>query len=330
MFEGATQWDELIQKYCSALSAELPALLDSEVVRVVAAAVAEERAHSGIRLAKSMDTARRAHAEVLNQTLRRLRDLHREEAIFDLVAKSCAPFAAHVVVLVFGNNQAHVVASHGVTVSNPSFLIESAPAVITAIETCDPVAAAGTSDQISPELAAVFSGRGGDVEETPTAYLFPLVVRQLARAVLVVAGPSQGSGAVDSASLELLCGLAALRIESLGVAPPVSETAAPATRLLLDDLTPDDLRLHLQAQRVARVKVASMRIDHEDALRNGVASRDIYGALHTQIDDARRAFLQEHLSRTPSMVDYLHLEILHTLAHNDDQLLGNGYPGPMV
>jgi hypothetical protein len=30
------------------------------------------------------------------------------------------------------------------------------------------------------------------------------------------------------------------------------------------------------------------------------------------------------------MVDYLHLEILRSLAHDDDRLLGPEYPGPMV
>jgi hypothetical protein len=30
------------------------------------------------------------------------------------------------------------------------------------------------------------------------------------------------------------------------------------------------------------------------------------------------------------MVDYLHLEILRSLARDDDRLLGQSYPGPMV
>jgi hypothetical protein len=30
------------------------------------------------------------------------------------------------------------------------------------------------------------------------------------------------------------------------------------------------------------------------------------------------------------MVDYLHLEIVRSLAHDDDRLLGSSYPGPMV
>jgi hypothetical protein len=30
------------------------------------------------------------------------------------------------------------------------------------------------------------------------------------------------------------------------------------------------------------------------------------------------------------MVDYLHLEIVRSLAHDDERLLGAGYPGPMA
>jgi hypothetical protein len=30
------------------------------------------------------------------------------------------------------------------------------------------------------------------------------------------------------------------------------------------------------------------------------------------------------------MVDYLHLELVQTLANDDPDLLGNNYPGPMV
>jgi hypothetical protein len=33
---------------------------------------------------------------------------------------------------------------------------------------------------------------------------------------------------------------------------------------------------------------------------------------------------------TPSMVDYLHLELVATLAHGDELLLGADYPGQML
>jgi hypothetical protein len=108
---------------------------------------------------------------------------------------------------------------------------------------------------------------------------------------------------------------------------PASETSAARS---WDDLTAEDQKLHLQAQRMARVRVAEMRLYHEDKLRRGVDACNIYGTLQEEIDPARDQFLQTFLSKSPTMVDYLHLEVLRSLAHGDDRLLGYGYPGPMV
>ena len=71
-------------------------------------------------------------------------------------------------------------------------------------------------------------------------------------------------------------------------------------------------------------------MNREHELRRGVAAGDIYGALQTEIEAARDHFRQNFLSKSPTMVDYLHLEIMRSLAHDDDRLLGHGYPGPMV
>ena len=78
------------------------------------------------------------------------------------------------------------------------------------------------------------------------------------------------------------------------------------------------------------MRVAEIRLGEEDALRDGTAAKDIYTALRSPIETARQQFLQTYLSKSPTMVDYLHLEILRTLAGDDDQLLGASYPGPMV
>jgi hypothetical protein len=153
-----------------------------------------------------------------------------------------------------------------------------------------------------------------------------------------------------SAPIELLCEAAGMRLESIGAyrepraalaagqpnaaglvqlgpGVPASETAAARS---WDDLTLEDQKLHLRAQRMARVRVAEMRLYHEDEVRRGVASGDIYGALQAGIDAARDQFLQTFLSSSSTMVDYLHLEILRSLAHDDENLLGQNYPGPMV
>lgn len=97
-----------------------------------------------------------------------------------------------------------------------------------------------------------------------------------------------------------------------------------------EQLDADEQRIHLQAQRMARVRTAEMRLYQNDALHRGSGAGSIYAMLKPQIDAARSEFLERYISMSPTMVDYLHLEIVRTLAKGDDRLLGPDYPGPMV
>jgi hypothetical protein len=169
-------------------------------------------------------------------------------------------------------------------------------------------------------------------------YLFPVHTRHQVVAMLAVTGD------VFSPALELLAEASGMRLESITAAAvkesPVENlvsiqaatipaSAAPERRAW-EDLSPEDQRLHLQAQRMARVRVAKMRLEREDAWRRGLAQSDVYGALRRDIESARTDFLQTFLSKSSTMVDYLHLEILRSLANDDDRVLGREYPGPMV
>jgi hypothetical protein len=331
MPEGASaSWSDVVAKHHSALVGELTACLDSEVQSAVSRAVADERVHFSRRLEEAGDEARRSRSEALNQALRRFRNLHRKEEILRLLGECCGSFADRLVVLSFENSQARAIASKGIG-GDIVFDTETAAAVVGAIESQDPVVAKSSPDQLSEPLAAAFAAGRTDGENSQ-AYLFPVVSRHSVHAMLVA------EGAVESAPIELVSGAAAMRLEaltppeSLPGASPIRELSSrsPSGRWLWDELTPEDQKLHLQAQRAARVRVATMRLDLEEALNRGTADRNIYGALRSDIDAARQEFLNGFLSQSPTMVDYLHLEILRTLAHGDEQLLGTDYPGPMV
>ncbi len=90
------------------------------------------------------------------------------------------------------------------------------------------------------------------------------------------------------------------------------------------------------ALRFARVKIAEIQLYHASAVKTGRASRDLYGSLKPQIDDARAEFRElflGHSSKTnqaSEATDYLHAEMLHALAHDDATLLGPSYPGPLA
>jgi hypothetical protein len=105
---------------------------------------------------------------------------------------------------------------------------------------------------------------------------------------------------------------------------------APAPASAWDALSPEEQAVHLRAQRFARVQVAEMRLRDTAAVDSGRTGRDLYGALRGRIDSARVTFRQSYFVNCSSMVDYLHVELVRTLAHDDADLLGKDYPGPLL
>jgi len=308
-----------------------------------------------VRESTARDT-RVAVAESFNQALRRIRQASTSAAALDIVLESTAPYAAKAVVLEVENGQARSLGVRGSETGEFTFRLETAPAVLSVCETRDPQVALGSEIELSSELAGALALEGEVGDTARKTYLFPVLTRHEVIAVLVVSGEAASAALVPSApglvlsAMELLTEAAGMKIEALEAEmsralnplkplsglklvqidqPSVPETAE-APRLSWDDLSPEDQKLHLQAQRVARVKVAEMRLYHSEELRNGVFQDDIYGALRSEIDRARADFLQTFLLKSPTMVDYLHIEILRSLAHEDDRLLGRDYPGPMV
>ncbi len=326
-------WREVVDKHQYALVDELTVRLDSEIQSAVARALAAEHTQAAERL----ERARRTTAESLNQTLRLLRQAPAHAHVLQLLVDGSAPYAERVVVLSIENGQARSLSARGVGAETGFvFELEEAAAIEAAIESRDPVVALAAEGEISPSLAAAFGSNHGT-----KVYLFPVVARQNVVAVLMA------SVQVASAPLELLCEAAGMKIETLIPETPraliplkspelvqIAALSVPASGNSesrgWDDLSAEDQKLHLQAQRTARVRVAEMRLYQAEALRKGLFGGNIYEALRSEIDGARTDFLQTYLSKSPTMVDYLHLEILRSLAHDDDRLLGPEYPGPMV
>jgi hypothetical protein len=120
--------------------------------------------------------------------------------------------------------------------------------------------------------------------------------------------------------------------ELVTIAPaPISPPAEPSRPAATwESLPVDEQQIHLRAQRFARVQVAEMRLYEADTVQSGRARRDLYDALRKPIDEARQKFHEQFFARCASMVDYLHLELVRTLAHDDPDLFGKDYPGPLV
>ncbi len=183
------------------------------------------------------------------------------------------------------------------------------------METKDTVIAVRTRGEMSAPIAACF-GEAADSKFD----VFPVLTGGRVAALLY----ADGRGRLQPDALELLATVAGAVIESR------VQKAADGLVNIAAPLDAGERDLHLKAQRFARVQVAEMRLYQDQHVKNGRAERDLYASLKTQIDSAREGYRQAFMDGSEGMTDYLHQELVHTLAHGDVELLGPEYPGPLA
>ena len=280
-------------------------------------------------LEQTADRARGQLAEQLNQAVRRLNQSQDLEGLAATITDAAGAFANGAALFVVENGTAKGRRIRGVPDEAVDRFVaielplSGAAALAGAIESHEPVVTATSSSQVS-DILMQFLGHTPDGR----ASVYPLVAREGVPALLYVWGEVHG------AALELLAQVAAvvwIVIEApkkmVKPAADLVQIADPA-KPTWDSLPPEEQQVHLRAQRFARVQVAEMRLYEADAVQSGRARRDLYSALHKSIDQARKNFRESFYTSCPSMVDYLHLELLRTLANDDPELLGKDYPGP--
>lgn len=271
--------------------------------------------------AEARERARRELADQLNQAARRLLQAGGVDELAATLSAVAAPFAAKVLVFRVEGE----VARNG----QMDVALASAPALAGAIQTRDPVVAAATPGELPGALLDLL---GHSTEDR--VYIFPIVAGESVPALVYASGNVQGP------AIELLAQMAAAAWKALTPARPANgglvtiapTPAAPAAEKASswDRLNPEEQQIHLRAQRWARVRVAELRLRQSAAVQAARARRNLYESLREPIDAARQEFRQNFFATCPSMVDYLHLELLSTLAHDDADLLGKDYPGPLV
>jgi hypothetical protein len=318
----AKEWQARAREHFEALLSDLGSVWAS----------GEEKARQS-----GQEAARGQLAEWLNQGLRRLRSaatVPETVALAVELAGSCSDRSGLFLFREDGLAEAGALRSLG----EPPLVVDSnhAAAFRCAVETKDPVVAVGTPGEVSRELADRLAS------ETPErVFLFPLAMGTGVKGILLATGNTQ------PAVLELIAGVTALQMEVLSARAPqkredliaigiatkgtTNETPiTPRPRPAWTELTPDDQALHLKAQRFARNAVAQMRLEYPEALREGVMKRDVYNALRQPIDEARDEFRQKFIEASPTIVDYLHLELVRGLAQDQSNLLGPEYPEVMA
>ena len=268
--------------------------------------------------ADTRDVARREYAEQLNQAVRRLRIAGDADELYGTLEHAAAQFAQGAMLFRIEDGMA--------LYDRIEIPLSTAAAFAAAVESREPQTAATTPAEVSATLAGLLGHTS-----TGRASLFPIESGDRVVALVYTWGP------VQSAAVELLTQVAGALYPQPPAAPsappPDLITIAPAPakpKAAWESLPPDEQQIHLRAQRFARVQVAELRLYEADAVQAGRSRRDLYEVLRDPIDAARESFRQKFFSSCPSMVDYLHLELLRTLANDDQNLLGPDYPGPLV
>jgi hypothetical protein len=319
---------EILESRLSKLAEELEGLFGEQLSAQVSAEVQQQvdaiTAHVS---AEARERARVEFADFLNQAVRRMRQSPDLAELGATLVELAGMFAGGAVLLSVRNSIAHGEHARGIpreraeAVNQLEIPLASAAALAEAIETRDPVTTLATPAEISEQLAG-FSGQSDDGR----LFIYPIVAGDRVPALLCAWGAAPGS------ALELLTQSAAAVWSTLPPPPGLVTLngTGVATPTAWDTLPADEQRLHLRAQRFARVQVAEMRLYDTEAVQSGRARGDLYGALRERIDRGREAFRKSFFASCPSMVDYLHLELLRTLAHDDPEVLGKAYPGPLL
>jgi hypothetical protein len=276
--------------------------------------------------------ARRELADQLNLSVRRIRQSTSLDDLAATLLDAAIAFASGAAFLRIAEGAAHGEKIRGVAAEPAAAFLSleiplvAAPALAGAIESRDPVIAVTTTGEVSAALVSI-----AEHPADGRAHIYPLVVKDRVPALLYC------WGAVQGAALEMLAQVAAAVWDSLIVpGPPQLVTIAPAPvpapapASAWDALSPEDQAIHLRAQRFARVQVAEMRLNEAAAVQSGRTERNLYDALRARIDSARSKFRELFFARCSNMVDYIHVELVRTLAHDDADLLGKDYPGPLV
>jgi hypothetical protein len=351
----ALAWREHIERVRDVLEAQWPERMERVLEETVAALAArlEEEHQDALRARvqqanRSAETARRELIRKLNQITRRLRGFENERQWSNMLVDATRGFCGRAALFLIHERKLHLETTRNFDDADlaAEVLLDDAPAIATAVETRDTLVAMRSSGELSAPIAG-YLGEGSSADDGKV-YLFPVVAGPEVPAILYA-----DSGEVDVDALELLAATAGAVWEARrGAIVPVVAAVAPASAItgstsgdgLVNITVPaqkpeilswfslsrGDRDLHLRAQRFARVQVAEIRLYQSEKVKNARAAHDLYTSLKEEIDAAREAFRREFLNASDSMVDYLHLELVRTLANDDAEVLGPNYPGAMV
>jgi hypothetical protein len=278
---------------------------------------------------ESAQAARSQITNELNQLLRRLRQYRTEGEWSSAILDSASQFVHQVALFTFQDGDLYLRGQQNLNLAEDlSFSPATAAAFQTVISSKDTVVALRTPAEVGESLSSP--------DPQGRAHIVPILNGPRVVALLFAANQDY----LDVNAIELIAGLASIVLERqsnnlLHTQIATQPAAAPHTRAsnsLLPswgDLNQDQRLLHVRAQCFARVKVAEMQLSRPDACHAGRRQGDLYLLLRQDIDKARDTYRKQFMT-IPSMVDYLHIELVRTAAEGNEEKLGADYPGQLV
>ncbi|MBV8820860.1 MAG: hypothetical protein JO022_21040 [Acidobacteriaceae bacterium] len=265
----------------------------------------------------------------LNQLLRRLRQYRSETEWVDAVLDGAAQFAERAALFSFEDGKLQLRGRRNLEVSaNLKFPVSERNAFAGAVSSRDVVIALRTPAEVGADLST------GDYKQR--AYIVPIMNGERVVAALFAANDGQ----VDVNTLELISGVASIvlerhantaqrvQIDMSAPARAANSEAEPVALPAWSRLNHAERMLHVRAQRFARVRVAEMQLASPEACRAAREQNNVYLFLKNEIDSAREAYRNQFMT-SPTMIDYLHAELVRTAAEGDPSKLGAEYPGEL-
>ena len=277
---------------------------------------------------KASRASRTETTNELNQIVRRLKNSESESELVDALLDGTALFASQVALFALEGGNLHALGGRRIDLSTNLVLpLASVAAFANAVESKDTVVTMRTPSEVSETLSS------GD--QPRRAFLIPTLNGNRVAAVLFASADDH----TDLNGLELLSAFSSAMLERIrrkasidqnlqGDTRQASGTSPKPTLPSWSDLDDAQRDLHIRAQRFARTKVAEMQLYKPELCQKGNDRQDIYLYLKQEINSAREGFRTQFMT-IPTMVDYLHLELVSSLVHGDEFLLGADYPGQM-
>jgi hypothetical protein len=282
------------------------------------------------------DGARLRLSADLNQIFRRLRHYENEDQWIGAVRDGVSKFAGEFGIFTQKGDMYVLRAQQDLDVADGLEIpTDSARAFKAALDSRDPVVALRSGGEVGVPLSKE--------PASSRAHLFPISNSSRGVALIFVAE----NGSLDVNALELIAVMASAVLERQSNQALHSQISPAAVRPAIEDnknghaksirsgvpawntLSEGDRLLHVRAQRFSRVAVARMELDRPECCRAGREQNNLYMFLQPEIDKARENYRQQFMT-IPSMVDYLHLELICTSSGGDEQKLGAEYPGQFV